>query len=340
MSSISNVNITRDNNSMTKKPEIKHFITPEKTAEHAEILSNRVRNRFRYLSKRFRRMNIDCFRLYDWDIPEVRAIVDWYAGHIVIAEYERIQTGPDWLPQMAMAVGNALGVPQEKVHMKRRHTRKAGEQRYSRMDSRGERIDVRERDLRFMVNLTDFLDTGLHSDHRDTRMIIRGLAQEKDFLNLFAYTGAFTCAASAGGAGSTVTVDKSDIYLKWAKDNMDLNRLTGKQHVFIQSDVGRFLELARNEGRRYTLAFIDPPSFFTYGQNNLDFDINRDHPQLIKNVIPVMSTGSTLFFSTNHQRFEPRMNGLPVKDIIEITPSTIPEDYRNRKIHRCWKIVV
>jgi 23S rRNA (cytosine1962-C5)-methyltransferase len=323
---------------MQNKPG--HFITPDKTIKHAEILSNRVCNRFRYLSKRFKRMNIDCFRLYDWDIPEVRAVVDWYAGHIVIAEYERLQTGPDWLPQMAKAVSDALGVPPEKVHMKRRHTRTPGKQRYSRMDSQGERIEIRERDLRFLVNLKDFLDTGLHSDHRDTRNIIRELAQGKDFMNLFAYTGAFTCAAAAGGAGRTVTVDKSDTYLAWAKDNMKLNNLAGKQHVFIKSDAGQFLERARSEGRRYTLAFIDPPSFFSYGQNNTDFDINRDHPLLIHSVLPVMARGSIIFFSTNHQRFEPRMDGLPVKDIKELTPSTIPEDYRNRKVHRCWKIII
>jgi len=318
----------------------KHFINPEKTREHAEMLSNRVRNRFRYLSKRFKRMNIDCFRLYDRDIPEVRAVVDWYAGHIVIAEYERLQTGPDWLPQMAGATGKALGVPPEKIHMKRRHTRTPGIQRYGRMDSSGERIQVMERDLRFLVNLRDFLDTGLHSDHRDTRSIVGELSKGTDFLNLFAYTGAFTCAAAAGGAKSTVTVDKSGIYLDWAKANMELNGLTDSHHEFIQSDVGIFLERARREGRRFTLAFIDPPSFFTYGKKNIDFDINRDHPLLIRAVLQVMAPGSTLFFSTNHQRFEPRMEGIPVKDIIELTPNTIPEDYRNRKVHRCWKITV
>ncbi len=325
---------------MTRQPEIKNFITPEKTESHAEILSNRVLNRFRHLSRRFKRINIDCFRLYDWDIPEVRAVVDWYAGHLVIGEYERLQTGPDWLPRMAVAVGDALGVPPERVHMRRRRTRTPGKQRYERIDNLGERIEVRERDLRFLVNLKDFLDTGLHSDHRDTRVIISRLARDMDFLNLFAYTGTFTCAAAAGGARSTFTVDKSDMYLKWAEDNMRLNGLADRRHIFVRSDVGQFLELAGREGRRFTLAFIDPPSFFTYGKKNVEFDVNRDHPGLVQSALSVMAPGSTVFFSTNHQRFVPRLEGLPVKEINEITPSTIPEDYRNRKIHRCWKIVV
>jgi len=319
----------------------KHYITSEKARQHAELLSNRVRNRFRYLSKRFNRQDIDCFRLYDWDIPEVRAAVDWYAGHIVIAEYERLQTGPDWLPRMAEALSHALGVPPEKIFMKRRHTRTPGKKRYTKLDKSGHRIEVKERNLRFWVNLRDFLDTGLYLDHRDTRVLIGSLAEGKDFLNLFAYTGSFTCAAAAGGARSTVTVDRSENYIKWAKDNLELNgHMGGNRHRFIQSDVGLFLERALHEGSRYTLAFVDPPSFFTYERDNVDFDINRDHPQLIKSVLPVMVPGSTIFFSTNHQRFEPHMEGLPVKDLIELTPSTIPEDYRNRKIHRCWKITV
>jgi 23S rRNA (cytosine1962-C5)-methyltransferase len=320
--------------------QTKNFITPERTRQHAEMLSNRVRKSFHYLNKRFKRLNVDCFRLYDWDIPEIRAVVDWYAGHIVIGEYERLQTGPDWLSQMAEAVGAALGVPPDKVHMKRRHTRTPGEQRYGKMDSKGEMIEVRERDLHFLVNLKDFLDTGLYSDHRDTRVIVNRLSEGKDFLNLFAYTGAFSCAAVAGGARSTVTVDRSKTYLRWAKDNMELNGFTGTQHTFIQSDVEAFLKRAREEGQSFTLAFVDPPSFFDTETNDLAFDINRDHPQLIKSVLSVMVSGATIIFSTNHQRFEPRMEGLPVKELVELTPVTIPEDYRNRKINRCWKITV
>jgi 23S rRNA (cytosine1962-C5)-methyltransferase len=314
------------------------MISQDKIRLQTEMLSNRVRSRFRYLSKRYRRVNIECYRLYDWDIPEIRAVVDWYAGHIVIGEYERLQTGAAWLPQMAHAVGEALGVPPDKVHMKQRHTRTQGEDRYGKPGSLGQRIEVKERDLRFLVNLDDFLDTGLFSDHRDTRLIVRNLAEGKDFLNLFAYTGAFTCAAAAGGAATTFTVDQSRTYIGWAKDNMRLNGFTGARHEFIQSEVGAFLENTRDKGILFNFAFIDPPSFFKY-RSKEEFDINRDHPQLIRDSLTVMAKNSIILFSTNHQRFQPRMEGLPVKDLIELTPSTIPEDYRNRSIHRCWKII-
>lgn len=305
---------------------------------HAEILANRVRNRFAHLSRRFRRQGIDCFRLYDWDIPEVRAVVDWYAGQVVIAEYERLQTGPQWLLKMAEAVAEALGLSMDRMHMKRRHTKTDEGPRYSKMGSLGGRFKVRERNLSFWVNLDDFLDTGLYSDHRETRVIVGKLAKGKDFLNLYAYTGAFTCAAAAGGAKTTASVDRSATYINWARDNLELNGLWGPQHALIQSDAAKYLAQLYLEGRRFTLAFVDPPSFFQDRSKGVSFDINRDHPEMIRNVLKVMTSGSTVFFSTNHQRFQPRLEGLPIRDMSELTPSTIPEDYRNRGVHRCWRM--
>ena len=318
--------------------KVKDFVTVAKAEYHAEILANRIRKRFAHLSKRFKREGIDCFRLYDWDIKEVRAVVDWYNGHAVIGEYIRLQTGPDWLPQMAQAVADALKIPLENVHTKRRRTNTEDGPRYKKMGFSGQRIKVRERDLYFWVNLDDYLDTGLFSDHRDTRVLIKKIAEGKDFLNLFAYTGAFTCAATSGNAKTTVTVDRSLTYLNWARDNLKLNNSLGPRNTIIQSDAGKYLDQASRNGRRFTLAMIDPPSFFQDVSKKKSFDINQDHPDLIHRVLKLMAPGSMVFFSTNHQRFLPRLQGLPVKELKEITPATIPEDYRNQTIHRCWQM--
>lgn len=201
-------------------------------------------------------------------------------------------------------------------------------------------MEVREGDLKFLVNLTDFLDTGLFSDHRQTRNIIRKMSEGKDFLNLFAYTGAFTCAAALGNACSTVTVDRSQTYVSWARDNLELNGLWSDRHKLVQSDAMKYLTLADKDEQRFDLAFVDPPSFYKEQSAGVDFDINRDHPDLINKVLKVMRPGSDILFSTNHQRFEPRFDDLKVKEIIPLTPKTIPEDYRNRSIHHCWQIKV
>ncbi len=319
-----------------RNPLPKGFVTPEKTRYHAEILTNRIKKRYAHLAKRFKKQNIDCFRLYDWDIKEVRAVIDWYAGHVVIAEYVRQQTTEDWLPEIAKAVGAALNLPPEHVHQKHRRTLTEDEPRYTKLGSTNKRFTVRERDLSFWVNLDDFLDTGLYADHRDTRMMIRNMVKDQDFLNLFAYTGAFTCAAAAGGAKSTTTVDRSETYVEWAKDNLILNHLEDKKHQFIQSDVFKFLTKALESGLTFDVVFVDPPSFFQDVSHGQSFDINKDHPELLKSVLRVTRSGGTVIFSTNHQFFEPKFQGLPVQDITDITLKTIPEDYRNPQVHRCW----
>ena len=315
--------------------------TPEQVARHAEMLANRVKKRQAHFARRYAREGLEAYRLYDWDIPEIRAVVDWYAGRVVVAEYERLQHGPDYLPAMARAVGEALGLAPENVFQRRRHTAVDGGPRYRELAREGGRFPVRERELLFLVNLTDRLDTGLFSDHRDTRRLVQQLASGADFLNLYAYTGAFTCAAAAGGALTTVTVDRSATYLDWTRSNLDLNGLGGTRNLMVQADSMKYLEGAAEAGSRFTLAFVDPPSFSGTTEAGTTFEILRDHPELLRRVLAVMAPGGTVFFSANHQRFEPALDSLVAAKIEEITNATLPEDYRNsrgRLAHRCWRI--
>jgi 23S rRNA G2069 N7-methylase RlmK/C1962 C5-methylase RlmI len=298
-----------------------------------EMLANRVRKNFRRLHRAFEREGVGAFRVYDWDVPEIRAAVDWYESHLVVAEYERAQTreSPGWLEAMGGAAAAALDVPQERVHLKRRRTRPATGQRYERLGRAGQRLAVRERGLRFSVNLDDFIDTGLFADHRDTRGRIRAEADGAEFLNLFGYTGTFTCAAAAGGARRTVTVDTSEAYLAWARENLQLNGLASDRHELVREDARDFL--ARS-GRRFSLCVLDPPSFSTR-TGAPPFDVQRDHRALIESALATLLPGGVLYFSTNHQRFEPRLEGLRAS---EITRETAPPDYR-RTPHRSFRMV-
>ena len=182
----------------------------QKFESQGEMLANRVKKKFKHLKKGFARENIEVFRLYDWDIPEIRAVVDWYGGHLVIGEYTRRQSVPEWLPIMGAAVARALDVPPDMLHLKERHYGLKHGKRYERLDYTDKKIVMRERDLKFYVNPYDYVDTGLFSDHRNTRQMIRELAGGKDFLNLYCYTGSFTCYAAKGGARSTVSVDRAE----------------------------------------------------------------------------------------------------------------------------------
>lgn len=306
------------------------------------MLANRVKKRYQHLARRFAKQRIDVFRLYDWDIPEIRAVVDWYAGHLVIGEYTRTQSMPEWLPMMAAAVADALNVSSEKLHLKTRRTGYVAGNRYQRVDYTNQRIVVSERDLRFYVNPTDYVDTGLFSDHRNTRQMVRTMVQDRDFLNLFCYTAAFSCYAAKGGARSTVSVDRSETYIKWAKENMILNGIGFEANKLIQMHAFDFLEQSRKRKQFFDLAVVDPPSFSKTQTRDIEFDIQKDHPRLLEAVAAVMRKGGVILFSTNHQRFTPIFDDLPMHRITEITDQTLPEDYVNKRkhIHRCWEIIV
>jgi 23S rRNA (cytosine1962-C5)-methyltransferase len=308
----------------------------------SQMLANKVKKRFKHLRKRFAGQNIEVFRLYDWDIPEIRAAVDWYAGHLVIAEYTRKQSTPEWLPMMGAAVAAALNVPSEKVHLKERFMGGQEGGRYERLDYTDQKLVVSERDLFFHVNLFDYVDTGLFSDHRNTRQLLREMSEGRDFLNLYCYTGSFSCYAAKGDARRTVSVDRSETAIRWARENMNLNGIPEAENTLVQADTFDFLMKAKRENQAFDLAVVDPPSFSTSREKTHDFDISEDHPMLLAAVVSLMRAGATIFFSTNHQNFEPRLDQLEIADAKEITSITIPEDYVSKKktIHRCWQITV
>jgi 23S rRNA (cytosine1962-C5)-methyltransferase len=318
------------------------FELQEKYRNQAQMLANKVKKRFKHLRKRFAGQNIEVFRLYDWDIPEIRAAVDWYAGHLVIAEYTRKQSTPEWLPMMGVAVAEALQVPSDKIHLKERRLGGQEGSRYERLDYTDQKLVVSERDLFFYVNLCDYVDTGLFSDHRNTRQLVREQAEGRDFLNLYCYTGSFSCYAAKGGARRTVSVDRSETTIRWARENMNLNGICEEGNALVQADTFDFLRKAKREQQTFDLAVVDPPSFSTSREKSHDFDISADHPLLLSAVVSVMRPDATIFFSTNHQNFEPRMDHLEIADAKEITSITMPEDYASKKksIHRCWKIRV
>ena len=317
------------------------IVTPEQVQKQAEMLANRVRKTHRQIQPRFERRGIGAFRLYDRDIPEIRVVMDWYEGHLVCAEYTRTQTQtvPDYLGTLARAVATALEVPQERLHLKERRTRPVTGQRYERLARSGERLEVREGKLRFLVNLDDYVDTGLFLDHRETRAQVGAEAAGRTFLNVYGYTGSFTCYAAAGGATSTTTVDASGNYLDWARANLSLNGLPEAHNELIRAEVRSFLADTRRRGKRFDLVVVDPPSFSDRGPSHAGFDVQEDHVALLEEILAVTAPGGIVYFSTNHQRFEPHLDRLRVTACDDITEKTLPEDFRNRTVHRAWRLV-
>jgi 23S rRNA G2069 N7-methylase RlmK/C1962 C5-methylase RlmI len=237
------------------------------------------------------------------------------------------------------AARTVLEVPASQTYVKQ-HRRQSGGRQYLRQAGTGAVIEVTESGHRLLVNLADYLDTGLFLDHRQTRALVRADAGGRRFLNLFGYTGAFTVYAAAGGARATTTVDLSAGYLDWARRNMALNGLTGAEHEYVCDDSFAFLERAfLRRGERYDLVVVDPPTFSNSKKLGRDFDVDRDHVRLLEMVLQVLADGGKVYFSTNCRRFRFRDSELCGVQVREITAQTVPPDFQRRRPHRCWTLV-
>ncbi len=310
---------------------------PAKTERQAEDFRNRLLKNARHLRKLPAR-GITCYRLYDRDVPDVPLIIDRYEDHLHLGEYDRpnehtAAQHADWLDYLAQVAAEVLELPAENVFAKFRRKQRGLSQHEKVGEERHELI-VGEQGLRFIVNLSDYVDTGLFLDHRQTRAMVRQRAAGQRVLNLFCYTGAFTVYAAAGGAASTLSVDLSHNYLDWAKRNLELNGLADPaRHRFLRADVLPFLRTCRE---RFDLIVADPPTFSNSKSTESDWEVLRDHVELLTLLLGVLAPGGMIFFSTNFRRFKLNQAALPPCRVREISKQTVPADYRNQRIHRCW----
>ena len=306
----------------------------------AAMLVNRVRKNRRRLAPWASREQISCYRLYDRDIPEIPLAVDWYDGRLHIALYERASLPEaqreNWIGHLADALGQALNVPFRNIYIKLRRRAEGGTQ-YSPLDSRKELIEVQESGLTFLVNLSDYVDTGLFLDHRILRRTVQNESRNKRFLNLFAYTGTFSVYAAAGGAASTVTVDLSNTYLEWAEKNMHRNGFVGAAHRFVKDDILSAFENDRVSGT-YDLVVIDPPTVSKSKSMARDLDIQRDHVALLNSALRRTAPGGTVFFSNNLKKFKIDRSRIECDDIRDITDKTRPFDFHSPFVHHSFRL--
>jgi 23S rRNA (cytosine1962-C5)-methyltransferase len=305
--------------------------------------ANRVRKNARHFSRWARREGLDCYRVYDRDIPEFAFALDVYGRYAHLQEYSRRSDRDDaeravWGAAVHEAASQALDLPLTHVVVKRRERRGAGEQ-HEKTGRRGRDFVVNEQGHRFLVNLEAHLDSGLFLDHRVTRAMVGREARGRRFLNLFCYTGSFTVYAAAGGATSSVSVDLSNTYLSWARRNLELNAVDAARHTLVRADVVQWLEQARAAREHFDLIVLDPPVLSRSKAMAGDLDVQRDHAKLIAGCTRLLNPGAILYFSTNLQTFKPALEAFTGLAAEEISHRTVPEDFRNRRIHRCWRAV-
>ncbi|MFH1569826.1 MAG: bifunctional 23S rRNA (guanine(2069)-N(7))-methyltransferase RlmK/23S rRNA (guanine(2445)-N(2))-methyltransferase RlmL, partial [Gemmatimonadota bacterium] len=314
------------------------------TGTGAAMFGNRLRKNLRTIGRWARRAGITCYRLYDADMPEYSLAVDLYRGERLWAHVQEYRAPESVDPMRAavrlqealVTIPEVLEIPPEQLFFKVRE-RQRGAAQYQRLGDGGTFCEVAEGPCTFLVNFTDYLDTGLFLDHRPTREVIRRQASGRRFLNLFGYTGTATVCAAAGGALSTTTVDLSSTYLQWARRNLQRNGFSGTRHALVQADCREWL--AAPPAEPYDLIFLDPPTFSNSKRMEGSFDVQRDHVELIAGAARLLAPGGVLLFSTNARRFELRTGELEHLACEDITRATIPRDFeRNPRIHQCWRL--
>ena len=310
-------------------------------SEGEEMFINRLKKNQRQLKAYLKREGITSYRLYDADLPEYSAAVDVYEGRWVsLQEYAPPKTIPEEtayrrLQEMIDGVSRVLDIERHAIYIKQRKRQK-GDLQYTKKDDTNQFYIMRENGLKFLVNFTDYLDTGIFLDHRATRKKIKELSNNCRFLNLFAYTGTATVHAAAGGALSTVTVDASSTYLAWAERNMKLNEFSGMNHFYYRADCFTWL---RDNRDTFDLIFLDPPTFSNSSDRRGTFDIQRDHFKLVHEAVRHLTPNGTLIFSTNYKQF--KLDPGVERDFLveEITKETLPQDFLQKgRIHKCWLI--
>ncbi|MBW1851043.1 MAG: bifunctional 23S rRNA (guanine(2069)-N(7))-methyltransferase RlmK/23S rRNA (guanine(2445)-N(2))-methyltransferase RlmL [Deltaproteobacteria bacterium] len=306
----------------------------------SEMFANRMKKNLKNIGKWARKEGVTCYRLYDADMPEYAVAIDTYNDWVHVQEYQapagvRPENARRRLNQIMSVLPEVMKTPDENIILKlRKRTR--GKEQYEKRDSSGQFFEVQENGLRFLVNLTDYLDTGLFLDQRIMRQLIKDYSAGKHVLNLFCYTATATVYAAAGGARHTTSVDMSHTYLSWAEKNIVLNGLNKSKHDLVRADC---LDWIRNCRTRYDLIFLDPPTFSNSKRMEASFDVQRDHTTLLKHVLRLLAPDGLLIFSCNRRRFKLNREAFSEWDIQDITRKTIPRDFeRNQRIHHCFEI--
>jgi 23S rRNA (cytosine1962-C5)-methyltransferase len=312
-------------------------------SDKLQMFQNRLLKVYKHKSKLARRQHISCYRVYDHDLPEFPFAVELYEDKVYLAEYLR-RHGMDeeaheaWLDSCKETISNTLDVPVEKIYDRQRRKMHHRSQQYEKLNVQEEFFTVMENGLKFLVNLSDYLDTGLFLDHRITRQMVREECKGKRMLNLFCYTGSFSVYAAAGEAASVTSVDLSKTYLKWAEDNMVINGFKDKNNYqYVHADVKQYLKTLKPAS--FDLVVMDPPTFSNSKRMKDFLDIQRDHVELLNDVLAATTAGGTVYFSTNFTKFVLEKEQIRAGEIKDITRTTTPFDFEGKLKRWCYKIL-
>ena len=324
-----------------KVSEVLKKLAMQQSFDKLLMFRNRLGKVYRHNSKVAAKAGISCYRVYDHDLPEAPFIIERYEDKLYVSEYKRRHGMDDeeheaWLKACTEIMSEVTGVNEEDIYIKLRKRKEGRLDQYQKVAERKSEFEVGEGGFRFIVNLSDYLDTGLFLDHRITRGMVKDLSGGKRVLNLFCYTGSFSVYAVGGGAAKVTSVDLSKTYLAWAERNMQLNFPGNKTHETVHADVLQYLKELPEAS--YDLIVMDPPTFSNSKRMEDFLDIQRDHVELINDCLQALAPEGVLFFSTNFTRFQLNESAIKATAIKDITKATTPFDFAGKLNRQCFRI--
>ncbi len=271
----------------------------------AEVIERRLREAAERRVHVGRLPGTDAFRLANAEADGVPGVtVDRYGDFLVVSLYdEQALAAREHVFDAALALG-ATGVyvknrPRHASRIVDAHREEFAPKTPVRGEPAPEPLIVHELGLPYEVRLGDGLSTGIFLDQRENRRRVREMAKGLSVANLFAYTGAFSVAAAAGGAKSTKTVDVSRGVLEWAKKNLDRIGADPVKHVVLEADAMKWLGHGAKQQGPFDLIILDPPSFATTKQSR--FSAESDYKKLAALAMHVLAPGGRLLACTNHK---------------------------------------
>ena len=305
------------------------------------MFQNRLEKVYRHLSKQAKTQGVTCYRVYDHDLPEFPLLIEVYGDKLYVAEYKRRHDlsddeYDDWWTGSKRIIAAVTGIPQEAIFQKMRKRKEDRLDQYQKTNETRLEFIVKESDLQFIVNLSDYLDTGLFLDHRLTRDRFRQEARGKRVLNLFCYTGSFSVYALNGGASKVTSVDLSKTYLAWAERNVMLNNETGGSHEVVHADVMEYLRSVPTNS--FDLIMMDPPTFSNSKRMQSMLDLQRDHVGLINKCLQALAPNGVLYFSSNYRKFRLDQLQLTATSCKDITKATTPFDFAGKLHRQCFRL--
>ncbi len=293
--------------------------------EIAQLIAQSFKAREAYIKQN----SLEAYRLLTKEEAFLPLAVDVYGDNAVIHLFDQI--APPLLQGIETAITARLGI---KNFFYKNRTKMDFSLPKSNFRGRKE-IIIQEYGLKFHVNLSDYLDTGLFLDHRETRRWIMAQSKGKIVLNTFAYTGSFSIYAAKGGAEKTYSVDLSRTYCEWIKKNLALNNLPLEKNWVYKMDTLEFFKYAKRKKLRFDIIIIDPPTFSR--NKGESFSIKKDHPRLIREALALLNTGGFILFSNNYEEFQMDPALFELCEISE-KYDAIPKDFRESFPHWCFTI--